>query len=119
MSEWHRVAEHTMLKDGQMKEITVDGIVMLVARVEGQYYAVQARCPHMGGHLGRGTLEGSIVVCPRHGSRFDIRDGQNVEWIPELPSLVRGVAKTVRKPADLTVYATRIRDEQLWVETKE
>jgi nitrite reductase/ring-hydroxylating ferredoxin subunit len=119
MSEWHQVVEDTVLEDGQMREITVDGMPMLIARVEGQFYATQARCPHMGGRLAHGKLDGHIVACPRHGSRFDVRDGRNLDWIPGLPSLVRGVAKTVSKPADLTVYATHIRDGQLWVETKE
>jgi len=118
MSEWHQVADDAMPKEGQLKEVTVAGVPMLLARVGGQYYATQGRCPHMKARLAQGTLDGHVVVCPRHGSRFDVRDGRNLDWVPSLPSLVRGVARAVSKPTDLTIYATRIRDGQLWVETK-
>jgi 3-phenylpropionate/trans-cinnamate dioxygenase ferredoxin subunit len=35
----------------------------------------------MGGDLSRGTLEGTVVTCPRHGSQFDVRDGHVVRWL--------------------------------------
>ena len=48
---------------------------MAVFNVEGQYYAVNYVCPHMGGPIGEGSLKGTVVTCPWHGWTFDVRDG--------------------------------------------
>jgi nitrite reductase/ring-hydroxylating ferredoxin subunit len=116
MAEWHLVGEETMVEDGHMTEVEVAGTRLLIARVEGQYYATQALCPHLRGRLARGQLDGHVVTCPAHGSRFDIRDGQNLEWTPRIPSLARRMAQAVIRPTGLTIYATRIEDAKLWVE---
>lgn len=42
----------------------VKGQEILVARVGDNYYSVDNRCPHMGGNLSKGNLEGTIVTCP-------------------------------------------------------
>jgi nitrite reductase/ring-hydroxylating ferredoxin subunit len=41
----------------------------------GQFYATPNECPHAGGPLCEGTLEGAIIECPWHGSKFDVRTG--------------------------------------------
>jgi 3-phenylpropionate/trans-cinnamate dioxygenase ferredoxin component len=68
------------LKPGEMRMITVQGREILLARVGEHYYAADNRCPHMGGNLSQGKLEGTIVTCPRHASQFDLRDGHVVRW---------------------------------------
>ena len=118
MSEWHPLHEDMTLEDGEMIEVSVDGVHMLIARVDSQFYASQALCPHLRGRLARGTLDGHTVICPEHGSRFDVRDGRNLDWIPGLPSLARRVAQAVSRPTDLQVYPTRTEDGQLWVQTQ-
>jgi len=116
MAEWQAVGPEGLLADGQMAEVTVGDAQVLLVRVGGQYYAAQGLCPHMGGHLARGRLDGHVVTCPRHGSQFDLRDGHNVVWIPQVPSLARKLAQTVKKPEGLRTYATRLQDGQIWVE---
>jgi nitrite reductase/ring-hydroxylating ferredoxin subunit len=44
----------------------------------GTFYAIDNRCPHVGGPLGEGAIEGKVVICPWHGSRFDITTGEVV-----------------------------------------
>lgn len=51
---------------------------LLVANVGGSLYAIAATCPHRGGDLSKGTIEGGLVTCPRHGAQFDLRTGRNV-----------------------------------------
>jgi nitrite reductase/ring-hydroxylating ferredoxin subunit len=46
-----------------------------VFNVDGTFYGTQAQCTHMGGPLCEGKLEGSIVTCPFHGARFDVKTG--------------------------------------------
>jgi nitrite reductase/ring-hydroxylating ferredoxin subunit len=41
----------------------------------GTYYAIDSTCTHMGGPLCQGTLNGDVVQCPWHGSRFDVKSG--------------------------------------------
>ena len=66
------------LAPGEMKKFTVDGNDLLIARLEDGYFALANKCPHMGGSLADGVLEGAVVRCPRHGARFDVRTGENL-----------------------------------------
>ncbi len=61
-----------------MKNFEIAGHEFLVANVQGKYYAMGSRCTHVGGPLAEGTLEGQIVQCPWHGSRFDVTTGSVV-----------------------------------------
>jgi nitrite reductase/ring-hydroxylating ferredoxin subunit len=45
--------------------------------VDGQFHAIDNICPHRGGSLGEGVLEGRIVICPLHGWQFDVTTGQS------------------------------------------
>jgi len=48
---------------------------MALFNLDGDYYAVNSVCPHMGGPVSEGLLKGPIVACPWHGWTFDVRDG--------------------------------------------
>ena len=58
------------IEAGGIKSASLDEHELLVANVAGKYYIADGRCPHMGGHLPDGALEGSILSCPRHHSQF-------------------------------------------------
>lgn len=58
-----------------MKSFVVGDKQILVANVEGKYYAINNICTHAGGNLSAGKLDGKIVTCPRHGSQFDVTTG--------------------------------------------
>ncbi len=68
------------LREGTMKKVMVRGHAILIARVKGQYYAVDARCPHLEGDLSEGTLRDTILTCPMHHSQFDLQDGHVIRW---------------------------------------
>jgi 3-phenylpropionate/trans-cinnamate dioxygenase ferredoxin subunit len=116
MAQWKSVGPDTMLVDGTMTEVEANNELLLLARVGGQYYAAQARCPHMGGQLARGKLDGFIVTCPRHGSQYDVRDGHNVAWIPGIHGIAHTVAQGIKGPRGLHTFATQIKDGQVWVD---
>jgi ferredoxin-nitrite reductase len=63
------------LPEGRSKLITVDGVEVAVFRCGSRLHAIEDRCPHEGGPLSEGTVEGDEVVCPLHGYRFDLRTG--------------------------------------------
>ena len=71
------------LPEGQAKKITIGdplagrGIDVVLARVDGVVYAVDARCPHEGGRISDGPLlQGRYVTCPLHHYRFDPATGE-------------------------------------------
>jgi 3-phenylpropionate/trans-cinnamate dioxygenase ferredoxin component len=102
------------LADGGLKAVSLDGHEMLVARVGDEYFVADGRCPHMGGHLPEGTLEGTALTCPRHHSQFDLRDGHVVRWTG-WEGATLGIAKLLRHPRPLRIYAVRIDGDNILV----
>ena len=76
--EYVRVADKTELPTNAMIIVVVGGQEVLLANVDGSYYAIANKCTHAGGSLAKGVLAGSIVTWPRHGARFDVKTGQAV-----------------------------------------
>jgi 3-phenylpropionate/trans-cinnamate dioxygenase ferredoxin subunit len=60
---------------GQAREFDVGEWRVLVCNVGGELHAIEDVCPHDRGPLGEGRLRGAVIECPRHGARFDVRDG--------------------------------------------
>lgn len=75
MARLVKVAETNDLMDGSGKVVKVDGRSIAIFRVKEQYYALANACIHRGGPLGEGSLSGSMVTCPWHGWKFDVRTG--------------------------------------------
>jgi nitrite reductase (NADH) small subunit len=65
------------LPPGASKEVEHDGRIFALFNVEGRISAIDGICPHQGGPLAEGQLEGALVTCPWHGWQFDVRTGQN------------------------------------------
>ena len=89
-STWIEVPGAADVAEGSMRTFLVDGFPLLLARVGGRIHAVEDRCTHDDGPLGQGALEGCEVICPRHGARFDVRDGRvtrmpAVQPVPSVP----------------------------------
>ena len=75
MSSWLDVASIIELTPGTRRVLDVNGIAVAVFNLDGEYYAIQDVCPHDGGELANGKLEGEVIICPRHGARFSIKTG--------------------------------------------
>jgi NADPH-dependent 2,4-dienoyl-CoA reductase/sulfur reductase-like enzyme/nitrite reductase/ring-hydroxylating ferredoxin subunit len=102
-----RVASTQDLADGEMTTVLVGGKKVLLARVEGRFYATAARCPHWGGSLPDGTLSGTRLLCPLHKGTFDVRTGDLLD-----PPPLDGIAAfRVRVDGD-DVYVDRDREPQ-------
>ncbi|AJF62091.1 Dioxygenase, ferredoxin subunit [archaeon GW2011_AR15] len=56
----------------------VNGNRVAVFNVNGEFFAIDSRCPHHGIDLAGGYLNGKIVTCPGHGWEFDLETGENV-----------------------------------------
>jgi len=77
---WYKIAELNELPEGRVKTVTASIHSMALTHIDGEYYAMENRCPHQGGPLGEGSIEsgkdGSCMLrCPWHGWDFDPKTG--------------------------------------------
>jgi nitrite reductase/ring-hydroxylating ferredoxin subunit/uncharacterized membrane protein len=77
--EFTPVLPESRLKDGEPVRAEHDGAPILLVRRGSEIYALAETCSHLGGPLSEGNLEGDVIQCPWHGSRFSIRDGHVVD----------------------------------------
>lgn len=113
MDEYTDLMPAADLAHGEMTGVKVGSHLYLVANVGGQYHVADGRCPHLLGNLTKGTLDGTVVECPLHGSRFDLVDGSVVRWT-SWSGAVLSVASAVRHPRGLTVYECEVRDGRVF-----
>ncbi len=95
-----KVAAVKDLQAGSMIGVEDSGMEILVANLEGKYYAIGNRCTHMSCMLTDGMLKGTNVTCPCHGSIFDVKTG----------NVLKGPAKKVE-----AAYETKVEEDQLLV----
>jgi 3-phenylpropionate/trans-cinnamate dioxygenase ferredoxin subunit len=70
------VAKVSEIPDPGRKLVEIDERLVVLIHTAGHFYAMDDVCTHDGGPLDEGPLEGFAIVCPRHGAKFDIRDGR-------------------------------------------
>ncbi|MBF8287358.1 MAG: Dioxygenase, ferredoxin subunit [Candidatus Rokubacteria bacterium] len=58
--------------------VEAEGKTLALFNVDGAFYALENACAHRGGPLGEGDLDGTVVVCPWHAWRWDVKTGANV-----------------------------------------
>ena len=100
MAQWYRIAKTSEIAPGTARELTAAGRIVALFNVGGTFYALDGICPHAGGPLGEGMLEGSVVTCPWHGWQFDVTTGRHV--------LNPYIAHAT--------YPLEIKGEEIWVE---
>ena len=100
MPTFVQVATADQLPEGAALKVEVDGRIIALFHVDGQISAIDGLCPHQGGPLADGPIEGSLVYCPWHDWGFDIRTGQ---------SMVNPTWKQA-------VYPVKVEDGAVWVE---
>ena len=76
MANVQTVADIDDVKDGEIKAFDVDGRRIAVANAGGEFFAFDDTCTHKGCPLSDGELDSGAVVCPCHGSMFDVRTGE-------------------------------------------
>jgi 3-phenylpropionate/trans-cinnamate dioxygenase ferredoxin component len=76
MAQFIIVAPVSDIPNGAIKAFKVNGKHVLIANLEGTFFATQDLCTHDNGPLGDGEVKGDEVECPRHGGRFNIKSGK-------------------------------------------
>ena len=96
-----KVLDASALADGRPALVTVEGRDVAVFRRGDEILAIGNECPHQGGSLADGIVEGDIVVCPLHGWEFDVRSGACMtvpgEGVPRYAVTVEGGAVFVEE----------------------
>lgn len=95
---FYRVAAVDEIPNGERLYLEIGQEPIVLFNIAGKFYAIRDECTHDGNPLGDGELDGHQIVCPRHGARFDVRDG-----------------KALRMPAvaDTPAYPVRVVDGQV------
>jgi 3-phenylpropionate/trans-cinnamate dioxygenase ferredoxin component len=101
---YHDAALAIDLAPGQSTTVVVDGFPVALANVDGEFFAFQNLCPHLGAQLGGQPIEAGIITCPRHSSRYDVRTGTCVRPTRDGSS------------QDLMVFPTRLAAQVVQVE---
>jgi nitrite reductase/ring-hydroxylating ferredoxin subunit len=96
------VAQVEDLAPGEMKFVAVERERIVLAHVDGGFYALRDVCGHRNAPLSRGRLEGCLIECPLHFAQFDIRTGKYIDG----PLAADVPAYEVRIEGD-TVYLKR------------
>jgi 3-phenylpropionate/trans-cinnamate dioxygenase ferredoxin component len=102
MTDFVSVARTDELDPGDRLIVEIGRRWVAVFNIDGQFYAIEDVCPHDGGPLAEGELNGCVITCPRHGAEFDVRTGK----VLKAPALV-----------DVPSYEIRIQDDEIQVAT--
>lgn len=122
MAKYVKVARKGDLEAGTKKEVMANGSKLLLTRIDDDYYACQANCPHWGWPLVRGNLKGKIIECSFHFSRFDVTNGKIIRWTigndrpaKSFPYSFLTMVKSW-KPHKLKVYKVKLENDDVLVQ---
>ena len=101
MSEFYTVAKVGDVPEGEGRAFAVEGRMVAVFHLDGQFSAINDSCPHMGASLATGYVEDDFVTCPWHAWRFCVKDGS---WMDNPNAKVKTEA-----------YEVRVQDDQIQV----
>jgi len=104
------VARSSEVREHEILVAKAGGFALLLTRIAGKVHALENKCPHLGLSMARGKIDGAVIQCPWHGSKFDICSGKNVDWV----SAVAGVPMPLwshklialgRRPAPVRIFS--------------
>ncbi len=98
--EFVPVGASSDLPNGERLFVDIDEFSIVVFNIAGELFAIGDVCSHDDGPLGDGEVEGHEILCPRHGARFDVKNGK---------------ANTLPAIVDIPAYPVRIREGQIEV----
>lgn len=91
MSEFVEAVKVNEIPDPGKQLLEIDNRLVVLFHVGGQFYCLDDVCTHDDGPLGEGKLTDFTVACPRHGAKFDIRDGRALTMPATEPTVAHEV----------------------------
>ena len=81
---WIKVASTKDIKEGNGKELNINGQRIALFLSKNKYYAIEALCRHQDGSLAPGKIEGEVVECPLHFWHYNIRTGELLDYLQDV-----------------------------------
>ena len=133
--KWVDVADAQHIEKGKMGLVEVERTKVVIANVEGKFYAFNDRCPHMNAPLHLGALHGKVIRCALHFSSYDVTTGKKLSDPTELgiessippeilqklpPNLIQTARRTAEirrqiETLDLETYETKTENNRVFV----
>ena len=85
MGKYIRISETKEIPTNRMQVFEVRGHEILVVNVQGQFYAFENQCPHMGYPLYLGSLDGKVLTCGFHYAKFNVKTGKSLGPVTHKP----------------------------------
>jgi 3-phenylpropionate/trans-cinnamate dioxygenase ferredoxin component len=98
--QWIKAGAADSLPDGESMTVAAGRRMIMLVHSAGEFFAIEDICTHDGAELAGGAIEGTEVICPRHGARFCLRTG---------------AALTPPAYEPVRAFKTKIEDGYLWV----
>ncbi len=128
-AEFVEAAKVSEVETGKMKSVELKGIDVMIANVDGKYYAMDDRCGHMNAKLSMGVLKGKTVICPFHFAEFDVTTGRvtkepakesfkDIDKLPEEMQKFLIYAQKLVDPVktyDMQTYDVKVDGEKIFV----
>jgi 3-phenylpropionate/trans-cinnamate dioxygenase ferredoxin subunit len=87
MADFVKIAPNKSIPEGRMVGVKVRDKEILIANIEGNFYAVEDKCTHLGCRLSEGILREDRVTCPCHFAVFNVKDGSVIKSPAKKPLL--------------------------------
>ncbi len=115
------VATASQVKEGELLAANVEGQKVMLTRVDGQVYALENKCPHLGMPLASSKVCDKAVTCRWHGAIFDLKTGQNIKWVNSvvgipLPEWSHQVLSIGKQAQGLKTYPVTEREDEISIE---
>lgn len=104
MSDFVKTVAVDSLADPGRELLELDDRVVVLIHVGGEFFCIDDVCTHDGGPLSDGKLDDHTIACPRHGAKFDIRNGK---------------ALTMPATEDTAAHQVEVRDGWVWVKLRD
>lgn len=105
---------------GKTRVVRVDGTAIIINRTQDGFCAVANHCPHLGLPIASGKVEGNVITCPFHGSKFDMRTGENLDWVTsfagaKLPNWSRRLMTMGKKPTPIETFQVTLENDDVFI----
>ena len=98
---WTKAAKAADIEEGKAVVVSLGGKDVAIFKAQGNFYALDSVCPHRGGPLGEGYLDGLELTCPWHAWTFDLKTGNC------------STAADVRQKT----FPVKLEHDEVWVDT--
>ena len=116
-----KVADLGTLPEGKGLSCKAGAVSLVLIKAKGRVRALENKCPHLGLPLARGKIENDEIICPFHGSRFNIETGANTDWVCSFAGLptplwTRALLAMGKKPQPVRTFAVTVENDGVFVE---